>query len=670
MYDIPVPNLPEAEQTDIVRIANAFKQQLTLHGKEKKAVMAKCYNYLKNKLDTDDLLPLPKSQGQDNDANTGRPQVFIPVSRQQAKLLYSGIKQTLFPNDTDFVRIRAKSNKPLPEQYQQHLLIYEQLAKSVQMMGLPVEMLPPAPRPLTYVDLEHQLTEAFKFMLRENQISEKLGMSLLDCIWAGFSGVYPCVKENTYWEWQPMPGEIIPGEPVLDEMGQPVLDELGQPMMTPDTEGPPSYGPVQITERKIDVDVWNPLWLHVDPSASDPERAGWGYFTQIRVQELRERPGIMNADKLDTLNDKNLYNRQQNQDLLSINDADRVLNQITHHEEHCEYDLYYFPHLKTQEREYRNIIVGIAGNKYLVEFKPNLLPKGINPVVFYDWMPDRGSPYGTGPIEDMADIQKTINIMQNYMLETMARNGNRFIASEQANIENLFGVAGGIVTAPHPVNQHFAAVSGDYIEPQMLQDSIGTLKAEAQIVSGGNAPFQGASNIDFKKTATEIQVLQENNMSISREVVEHMNNMGIQRVMGRLMILAGRFYEEPISIDYEDPMTGERQFQEIDMSLLASGEYTVEMVGINPAQSKAAQVEGLSQIFNVPPEMIGIYEPFLKEIGKLQGIRNTPDLIQEVLRRFNAERQQALLAAQASMGIGAQPPVDGASDPGTDPGQN
>jgi hypothetical protein len=70
----------------------------------------------------------------------------------------------------------------------------------------------------------------------------------------------------------------------------------------------------------------------------------------------------------------------------------------------------------------------------------------------------------------------------------------------------------------------------------------------------------------------------------------------------------------------------------------------------------------IQQLMQIPPEMIQVWEPVLNEIGKLQGVRNTQDLLEEVKKRLDVARQQQLQAAQASMGADPNGDMEG-TDP-------
>lgn len=595
---------PESEeQAEIVALCNQFKTHAQHHAAQKKEQMRTCFAYAKNKFVGGDLLPIPSTQGNDRDNNSNRPQVFIPLTRQQLKTIYAQLKLTIFPNDQDYFRIRAKSSHG--------------------------------------VDQEDILTEGLKYLFKEAMISEKIGASLYNLVWSGCFASLPCVKEDIMYEWSFHPGKKDP--------------------KTGSVIKPDQYIPRAIKSDPLpDLETFNPLNFYIDPAVQDYERAKWVNVGRKKYQDIQDSDLYFNKDQLDPLvsNNQNGHGLDQLADLndFSVNDTD---------DETLLYDLYYFPHLKTSVREYRNMIIGVAGEQVLIRFHPNCFPRGLNPVVFCNWMHDTENPYSTGPVEDLLEIQKTINILWNYKLEVMARAGNRFAVRSNVDLSNFFGVAGGIAVTEDPKND-IINFSGDYSEIASLDNAIGVLKAEGQLVAGSQNPFQGSSNLDYQKTATELQIIQENSISILREVIEHITVMGVRRILERLMYLVADLYEKPLEVPVIHPMRG-REFKQVDFSVLKSGEFTMELVSVNPSQSKQAQINGLIQLLNFmrnDSESLIISEPVLEKIGDLVGVKNIRDLLEEVKSRMNmAQTAKQLNQTQEGKKANAQPQRAGIPNP-------
>lgn len=619
----PVIQLDEQTQSGIVAKCNAFKTNVQQNGREKKDAMRRCYAYSKSKFYGDDLLPRPAVLGEERDINKNRSQIFIPVVRQQLKILFSFLKLTLFPNDEDFFRIRAKTDEVLESEQEQYQQILE--------MSIQTGMMPPSPNDLLrYTDVEEDLTEAVKYIFKKNKITEKFGEALWDACWSGIGVLSPTVERPIYWEW-----DIDPNE---------------QAFMPRIIEGEP----------RINLDAWNPINFWMDPNARSGEPSKWGYFTIKKKQELMDAPYVLNKDQLVKLESKTINTNQAAGQLgaLDLSSFNSLENTFTDVEDSVYYDVFYFPYLKLDDgREFRNMIFGVANSQVLVEAKPNLFPKGLPPVEMITWMNDKESPYGTGPAEDMADLQKLINIIYNYMVEQFARIGNRFITRPEVDMSQFWGIAGGIATAENP-STDVVAISGDYIETVHLSNMLGVLKAEANTVAGASNPFQGSSNVDFKKTATEIQLLQENSVSVSREIIEHVS-VGVQRVLDMLLHLIAEVYTEPIKIRVDGAQTGTR-YVEVPMQLLRTGNFEIELVSTNPSQSKNAQVEGLLRFAEMAmkdPGALEVMEPLWQKIGALWGIKDANSLIGEIKERFERVQQSILTQQQGIQGAeGGLPP--------------
>ncbi|MBY0404697.1 MAG: hypothetical protein K2X66_12410 [Cyanobacteria bacterium] len=565
-------DLPLGEQQEIVAIAQQFKQATVNHYQQKKNTMRRCYAYFKSQFYGDDLLPTPATEGQDRDNNSNRPQIFMPMTRQQAKILYSFLKLTLLPNDEDFFRIRGEN------------------ASSAEH--------------------EEILTQGIMHLLREALFSEKGGEFILDTIWAGNAVAFPTILRESHWEWS-VDMEAEAYVPILKE-------------------APP----------RLVMEVWNPLHFYPDPYCKEPENSKWGYFSFKKLYEILDSPRYQNKDQLKLISQRRIPD-SQDQSGLTLSGFNRLSSGFMDTEENVKVDKYYFPYLKTSQREYRNMLVGVAGEQVLIEFSPNFMAKGLNPVVFQTWMNDKDSALGTGPVEDMAEIQRLLNMGYNYAIELLARIGNRFIVRPGVDLSNFFGVAGGVATTDNP-REDVVAMTGDFVELVHLFNFLGIVKSEGQLVAGSKDPFQGGSNIDFKKTATEIQLLQENSVSILREIVQHVG-IGLKRIIERFMYLAADFYQDPFQIRLSDPMTGVPQYVSVDFSVLKSGSYRVELMGVNPSQSKAAQIQGLIQLLQLVtenPDSILVGEQIITQIAGLQGIKNVQSLLDEIKQKLNQRQER------------------------------
>ena len=404
---------------------------------------------------------------------------------------------SIVPNDQDYFRVRAKTEEGMP---------YEEL-----------------------------LTNGLKYLWRDAGIPEKLAAALYNACWAGYFSAYPTVCYPKAQEWQEKQGPVIDpdtGEMVIDEMGMPVSGEL-------------SYESVEIDlEPQVDIENLDPLSVCVDPTEPDPEKRKWGYSKSRRAQELLDSPFYFNTEKIiDLISENENTGKTQDQYEGSSRAANDITDTFTDKPGFIGYDLVFFPYieLKSTGRTFRHVLVGVASGQILVRFDPSQYPNALNPNVLCSWSSDLpDNPYGYGPAEELIPLQQLINMLWNYKLEVMARSGNRFVVRPNVDMGTIFGVAGGVAVSEDPRND-IVNLTGDFNEIASLDNTIGVLKAEAQFLSGAQNPFQGSSQVDYQKTATEMQIVQENSVSIQREAIEHLAG-GIRRVLERLMYLSGDIY--------------------------------------------------------------------------------------------------------------------------------
>ncbi|MBY0450019.1 MAG: hypothetical protein K2X01_05275 [Cyanobacteria bacterium] len=586
--------LDEKIQEQVLTAARQFKNSAVSAAKQKKEIMRRCYAYSKNKLYDGDLLPIFSTDGGDRDMKTTRPQVFMPVTRQNLKNLWSQLLLTIFPNDDDFMRVRAKT--------------------------------------AAGVVLEESLSQALSYLFRQSRIAQKIGGCIFDCAWSGSFSAYPCIKQRTVMEYRIEP---IPVQVAEDENTNANDLSLQQFQL--------AYVPYEIKlPPEPDVEAWNPLNFYVDIEETNPEFQRWVYLGKVKKNQLLDNPEMMNTEKVRELSGNGADNSASRMSLNVFNDIQGTSGDM---DASLDYDLYYFPHLKTETQLFRNIIVGIVNDKVLVRFHPNLFPRGLNPVVFGGWLHDPRTPYSQGPAEDMIDLQRLINLLQNYKIEALARNDNRWVMSPNANIDNYNGVVGGIIITENPQTD-VIHINGGYEQMPVITNEVGVLKAEAQTVAGSQNPFQGSSNIDYQKTATEINLLQEQYITITRQVIENLS-VYVRGILERLAFLLADTSSEPIEVPVDLP-NGLRQFITVDLSPLKSGDFTIELVGVNPSQSKAAQVNGLIQLLQLvssDPDSVFTAEPIIKKIAELQGIKNIDQILSEIKQSMIAQEQLKQTAA-------------------------
>lgn len=480
-----------------------------------------------------------------------------------------------------------------------------------------------------YEFMEKDLTRAVEEKLKEAEFTEKYGQVLQNLIIFGCSVAQPMMQIDKAQEW------------IYNEMtGQYDLFEYeSDPLPT--------------------IQVMNPIQFYPDPSIQWGDRSKWAYLDNKKKQEIMDSPYYFNKDKVKHLDLKETRTSEKTGDFPDLSMFSGLNNNYNDTEDVVRYDLYYFPLLKCGGKEYRNFICGIIEDQILVRFQPNPYPMGKNPVVFVDWRPDPHSPIGDGPLDDIQELQKMVNIYENYKIEVMARTGNRFVVRDGVDLSNMFGAAGGIAIAENPA-QDVIPIAGNMMEPQLIQNMMGILKAEAQILTGSNQPFQGSSEVDFKKTATELKIIQENSVTIAREILEHVGIKGLKPLLERFCYMLAQVASgpEPFRLDDEN---NQPQQMSVDFRAFLSTDLTIEVTTINPAQSKQAQTEILMQILSMVNEG-GPMSQFvrdggymaIKALAELQGLKGidqifyTPAEIQQIQQQ-QMMMQQQMMQQQAGM---------------------
>ena len=568
-------------QDAIVSKCNSFKSSCVAHAREKKQAMQRCFFYSKNKLFDDDLLPMPstKSDVRASDNSKKRPQLFLPITRQVLKNIYSQIKLSILPNDEDFFRFRATS----PD----------------------------------LVDFEDVLTLSFKKMVKKNKISEKIGGAIWAACWSGLYCGHPKISKSYQENWN------LKNEGSGEEQKTKAVLNTKETM--PD----------------ITFEAWNPINFYIDPTSKNPQKTAWVYIDTSNKQDIIDNDSFFNRDLIkETSGSVNKNNSSASFSLSGANGlSDTFLGSDS-----LMYDLYYFPYLKVEDTEYRNMIIGIVDEKILCRFHPNMMPKGMNPAIFTGWVYDPENPYSFGPAEDMAPIQRHVNMLQNFKIEDMARNTNFYATTRSANLENAWGVSGGIVIVDNPTTD-FVKTGYDSGSYNAITNEIGILKADAQILAGSQNPFQGSAQIDFKKTATEIELLNNQFISVIRDVIITMSS-AVEITLTALAELVADYLKEPIVIDTRNKITGEREFIEVDFSsLIKTGKFEIEMVNVNQSTSKQAQIAGLTQLMQLVlqnPESIAIVRPIIEKIGLLQGEINISDLLNQLEKSIQDQKIKQL----------------------------
>lgn len=602
--------LGDGEEKDVLRECSVFLQYVQTVTRQKKAIQERAFRYSKNQLGDGDLLSLAMVEGQNDNMSTA---YNSAGSWEMDDSASSG---------GDLNQGRPRVFNPITRQVIK--AIYAQLKMS--LFGNDDGWFRIRGKNAQAAELEDELTKGMVQKCAEHQITEKLSVFLLNLIIASNAAVHPMVINEMAYEWE------------VDDM-------------TGDYKEVKKEGGVNCT-----IESFSPLSFYIDPKARNSEKARWVHRGWKALHEIKNNPSFFNTDDLEANADAHGTGDDEYAHAMDV-----INGYVTHQdsgEKRISYDLYYFPVLELESgKVYRNITVGVANETTVILFKPNVYPKGLNPVVFCNYMPDTDTIEGTGPIEDLIPIQRMVNLLENYKMETIARNGNTMMISEDVDLNAMHPAIGGIgiVRNGGSVRDAVMPIVGDVGVMGALSNEIGQMKADALSMTGGVSPFQGSSDVDHKKTATELQLFARNGMGIERETIEHIATMGIIPTIERYMYLMAEYYREPFPIRLNSG-----DFVDIDFSPLISGDYYIELTNVNPAESKVAQVNVLKELFGAikqDPSLI----PYAKHNGmgillqilKLNGINNTDEML--LTPNELKEMEDMIMEEQQGGGMPSQP---------------
>lgn len=623
--------LTETGTLDVLRQCNTFKLETIRHAKYRKLNQERNYAYFNNQFFGDDLLPLPSSEGDDRSVNTYRPQVFIPVVAEQLLQIYAFLRIRMFPNDEDFFRVVAKKEE--------------------------------------YAVYEDDLTEALKYIFKKNKISDQIGRCLINALWSGQFVAYPTFELVKGWKW------LAP------------TDE------NPDYQLVPSE-----SEPRLIVQEVNPIHLYLDPITSTNPR--WMILAFKKQQEILDSPFTIEQvkERVRQTGGSGQPLTSQYQEGLPIAIYNQVNNSFTDYEKWLMHDTFYFPYIKADGKMFYNVSVVMVENSIITEFRPNVAFPD-SQLVQTPCRYQTESNYGYGPADDMQNLQIIINMLYNYLLESISRNGNVWGVMDGVDLKQLFGSVARILITPAgiPPNEAIMPIAASHEELVVIQNIIGVLKGEAVNIGGSQDPFQGASNIDFKKTATEIQVLQSNAVSRVQELVEHLAPH-VGEVLEKLAFFAAKLYQGPITVRIDNPkasppIPGQQPgpqdmqaaqaqqaaaqgipvptpqgpfFRQVDLSALDSGEFVIEMTGVNSSQSKAAEAQLLMQLIQMiasNPQGALLAEGPMHKLATLNGLKEFSEMFDTFKQRFAAmQMQEQMQAQQAAMQMAQQKQQEGMSE--------
>ena len=594
--------LDELSDTDkalLVQSCKKFKQAVKDHSTQKRDIQRRCHAYFMSELQDGDLLPEARyNEGGQADADTERPQIFLPVTRSTAKMLYAQLKLALFPNDTDFFRVFGKTTQA--------------------------------------AQFESDLTTAFKWLFKQSNMAEKLSENLLNVIWAGFCATFPTMDANPVTEWS------------INEQGQYVVNTIKlEPRLHVDVCNPLDFYPDPVAK-----DAESSRWVYCQQKSLQDMIDKPDLYSNIEeIRPLAKNQGNKRSNE-----------QEQERGLSGANNLQQTFDDEDERVDYDLYYFPVLPKIKRSNGEpFRNMLVGIAADQVITRFYPNLYPYGLNPAVFSTWMPDISSPYGTGPVEDIMPLQRLLNFIFNHSIETLARSGNMLAVNKDVDMSQL-GRAGGVMVTDGRPSEDVQMLNTEDTELNSLFSAMGLIKSEAQTLAGSTHPYLGMASTDTQKTATEFSVIQETVISVLKEVTQHLAETLIQPLLERFMYLAADYFgDTPVQVRVDEAEQTNLLEVDLSLIKKMRGQFTMEVTSINLAESKLAESNSLKELLQLmmsSPEIgsmakDGMY-PLLQRLAKLNNI-NDFDKFMMTPAEQNANMQSQLgnVLMQTAQGLGA-----------------
>lgn len=443
--------------------------------------------------------------------------------------------------------------------------------------------------------------------------------------------------------------------------------------------------------------ILNLLQTYVVPACikDDPDTVSWMYIDFKKTQDLADDPSFMNLDKLNqggTLIGKTCINPDVDGYQNSFN-SNTSSNYIST-EPICEFKQAYFDQFrfKTSTNEdgtpkvLRNFIVSTVEDQYVIECKPNVSCSEVsgvkmskNPLILVTYYKNSNENIGTSPILDSLDLSKASNILMNYALDTMARNGNKY--AYFSNVVDIKTMNGGTATLVEingyqakkfgiqNVQQAFQAIDSNNNDAIQAINTITIFRDQIQQLSNSSQPY-----FQSKKgaTATEVATIanQATGMVASR----------IKHIAKSLCDLYQRMFDDCVDrgikierVPCEE--NGESSFRVFDFGELKGKKFIIRITSLNPQLSKAVQANVMKELLVMAiesqmPEVLSRVNvsEMTQEILKLSGIikpdltRNDDEAKKWVLENDQKEQlfqavtsgQYTLVPAQPAIGAGQQ----------------
>lgn len=461
-----------------------------------------------------------------------RSKIYIPLCYEAVTNIYSNLKRSLFPTDSSFFAVDATT-----EDASYHTNVIKSW-------------------------LLHQLDEM-------NFIT-KFGKFLKQLVVIGNSAAV------IYWK--------TVSRKVREKVVIPELDENGVQIGEKTT--------MQLVERVVydgpEFETINMLDVVFDPAALNWEDGMVIHRVYRTFDQIKANPVYKNIDGLRNPTEitKDRY----------LNDSETAFNFGDSMDKKSSLIKLYsaYGDFKVGDEIYYDHIAVVANDEYLIRFEPNPYPA--KPFIFcvYESIPNEV--YGTGAIEPGLGIQYLVNTFSNQKADVLSLLINGMWAYVDDGIidpEEIVAKPGALIPVKDVANIRPLVPDTNVV---LSYNEISQLKAEFQEITGATKYFTGGPNLDFSKTATEINALQNAGIMRFSEVIQNIEINALARVVKLVFLYNGLF--NTLAGEVNADVDGYQNFIKNAQEMLNSN-YRFRIIGSNSTISKEIKLSKLTEFLKM-----------------------------------------------------------------------
>lgn len=423
-----------------------------------------------------------------NDIRKWRSQVYIPLSYEAGTNIYSNLKRALFPTDSAFFSVEART--------------------------------------LSAAEKANYVKAWLLYQLDEMGFITKFGSFLKQLVIIGNSGA------AIYWKKV--------ARTVRENVQVPVFDEAGNITEIKEEE--------QEVEKVIydgpELELINMLDVVFDPAVSNWEEGLIIHRTYRSYEQVSSNPVYKNT--------KELKNSNVSKDDPYVSDSVKAFDmEETGGPKGNQVKLYSaYGDFQVDDKVYYDYIAVVANDEHLIRFEPNPYPA--KPFIFcvYENVPNEL--YGVGAIEPGLGIQYLVNTFSNQKADVLSLLINGMWAYVDDGIidpEEIVAKPGALIAVKDPNN--IRPLHPD-TTVALSYNEIAQLKAEYQEVTGATKYFTGGTSLDFSKTATEVAALQQAGVIRFSEVIQNIEENALKRVIKLIFLYNTLFHDGVKELNISD----------------------------------------------------------------------------------------------------------------------